>query len=449
MRQKRDDIMFADKIRRGIKGSCNLIKIVFRKLNQISESVEDNTVHWTLAAGRFDLGKIIESIDSISLPKKEYDGKKIKVCILAEAFNYWTALESICRAFEQDSKYDVCVLISEATYDVTKLFLEENFQHRYCHESEYNIEKERPDIFLFSHSGLDIPSAQNCLKYRFMFKLVIAIHGEVITHSSDDEEWDPLRRYRFYMPDYYIIDPLLYEFLMKRQQTSRTTIALNNAKYDEIYAGVNSAKYSPDNQWDKLRDKKTILWGTTHGVSEKIAYPVTFDLYAKPFFDYAREHTDVGFVVRLHPAFIREMREQGFWTLGDLARLREYCRKSPNIVWDENPTYNRAYSVADGILTDGYCGMIISALPLMKPICACYRFDYDVGMAHRDYVQHLYQAHSVRDMYDFFDMVAAGEDPMYEKREYAREKYIGKFDGKNGQRIKEFIERTFFEEVCN
>lgn len=435
------------KIKRGIVGSYNLLKIMIQRLKQlISEHANDNIIHHP-AAGRFELDKIIENIDSISLPHKEVGERKIKVCILAGAFNFWAALETICKAFEQDSKYDVCILISEDAYVQTKPFLEENYFHRKCcREKEYGFETERPDILLFSFPSK--PNAQICLKYRYKFKLVIAIVAELITYSPPNS--DHLRSYRAYRPDYYIADPLFYGYLVEQHQISREIIALNNAKYDEIYDGINKIAYSSDAQWNKLKDKKTILWGTTHGVDAgaTISYFVTFDLYAKSFFDYARQHPNVGFIIRLHPTFVQEMRRHGFWTLGDLARLKEYCRQSPNIVWDENATYNRAYSVADGILTDGYCGMIVSALPLMKPICACYRFDYDAEQAHKDYVRHLYQAHSIKDMCAFFDMVAAGKDPMYEERKKIKEKYINNFDGKNGQRIKEFIEKKFFEEAC-
>lgn len=447
----RGDMMLAVKIKRGIVGSYNLILFLFQRLKQIiSKHADDNKID--TAIGRFELKNFIGSIDSVPLPNKEFDGRKIKVCILLEASNFWGALETICKAFEQDSKYEVCILIPEKNYGEAKPFLEKNFFHnRYYLEEEYDIEKEHPNILLFSYYGPGSSSSptrvRQCMKHRFRFQLVIAIVGELITYEPDDYVYDYLSRYRAYNPDYYIMDPFFFDFLVKRNQISRKIIALNNAKYDGIYEGMDKEVYPADVQWDKLRDRRTVLWVTTHGIGG--SYVVTFDLYAKPLLDYAREHSNVGFVIRLHPSFVQEMRQNDFWTLGDLARFKEYCRQSPNIVWDESATYNRAYSVADGILTDGYSGMVVSALPLMKPICACYRFDVEVEQAHKDYVRHLYQAHSVKDMYDFFDMVAAGEDPMYEERKGVKEKYIKNFDGKNGQRIKDFIEKKYFEEACN
>ena len=46
---------------------------------------------------------------------------------------------------------------------------------------------------------------------------------------------------------------------------------------------------------------------------------------------------------------------------------------------------------------------------------------------------------------DFLNEVANGTDPKEKEREEAFGEYISYFDGKNGQRIKDFITEKYFE----
>ena len=143
--------------------------------------------------------------------------------------------------------------------------------------------------------------------------------------------------------------------------------------------------------------------------------------------------------MRLHPTLKEELIKYGIWSHKDVDILADYIRKSENIVWDENPTYYEAYSVADAILVDGCCGMIYSALPLMKPIAIMYRNDYDFK-PHEDLAENYYQVHNPTELNNFFDEVVLKEnDYMYKYRKNVKDRYFKIFDGKNAKRIAEKI----------
>ena len=72
-------------------------------------------------------------------------------------------------------------------------------------------------------------------------------------------------------------------------------------------------------------------------------------------------------------ALIRELQDAGLWCEEDLEELKQYCMRSGNIVFDDTFTYDAAYSVADAVITDAYCGITCSALPLLKPMLLLYR----------------------------------------------------------------------------
>ena len=177
-------------------------------------------------------------------------------------------------------------------------------------------------------------------------------------------------------------------------------------------------------------------------------HQITFDKFAEHIFAYARQHNDLGFIIRLHPAFIiNEMLPNGFWSKDDLALLKQYCRESDNIVFDESETYDAAFSVSDAILSDAYCGIICTVLPTLKPICVMYR-DRGLGQYNKEITDSYYSAYGKEDLYRFFDMVRLnGEDTMLPLRRAAAKKCIMHFDGKNGERLKDFIDVKYGEEA--
>jgi hypothetical protein len=86
-----------------------------------------------------------------------------------------------------------------------------------------------------------------------------------------------------------------------------------------------------------------------------------------------------------------------------------------------------------------------SGLPTMKPICAMYRFD-GYSRPNKDKIlDSCYAATNIDELLDYFEMIRVGKDPMYDRRKEASKKYVKNFDGKNGERIKEFIEKKYFE----
>lgn len=422
-----------------------------RIIDSANLGLEDN-VTGICAEGRFVLSNFIQDIDTYGVQRKNYFNNKIKVCIMIAAYTYsfWNSVETIYQSFKDDSKYEVIFLLSDTfydqVYDSAKDLLLKTGTQRCIKEEDFDIKKEQPDILLVTFHGRDLclfPNVQAHLSY---FKLVVAVTGELISYVSDADAWGG-SGYHYYQPDYYIIDSLLYSYMKERNYLKQNMVEMGNAKFDSIYKCVQQQFRLPEN-WGKIKGKKIILWANTHGIyNNMITYMCTFDLYAKAIFDYAKKHSDIAFIVRLHPAFLLDMKKNRFWDEDDMNKLKRYCNESDNLVWDDSGSYNAAYCAADGILTDGFCGVILSALPLLKPICACYRYDMNVQPGHTVYMESLYQAHSCKELNQYLDLIRASEDPMYEQRKKAKEKYVPNFDGKNGQRIKEFIEKKFFEKI--
>lgn len=391
---------------------------------------------------QFSLDNILPENDSDIDNYDDIRNRKIKVRLLHTATVMWNSLKTICEAFETDEKYDVLVILNSHISEDAALQMK-NENHKYISGDLYDAELDKPDIFIVTMPWA-ISHISNIRKYA---KLVIAaLMTTYDYYLTPVEFWKILKRgFEQYKPDYYLLDRGLYSELKEYGYRADKLIEMGNAKYDGIFEACKTKKYPSD--WEKLKEKKkSILWITTHGIYDnKISDCITFDLYAKSIFEYAHNNTDIGFIFRPHAAFIGELLKYGYWNDGDLKKIKIYCERTPNIVWDENDSYDAALSVSDAVLVDAFCGVTYSALPTMKPICAMHRSD-ECSVTYDDkLLDSLYSANNNREVLAFIDMVREDQDTMLEIRKKAVKQYVKHFDGQNGVRIKVFVEEKFFE----
>ncbi len=370
-------------------------------------------------------------------------GKKIKLRINYSSPLIWNIVSPIYLAFAADEMFDVLLIIDKwKREEMIRQVKGHGYQYIMC--DEYQGDLDQPDILIFCASFDKM--LEGMLACRNYAKLVIVPYWALLNYFSLDLFWERLQKdFGVYRPDYYLFDSLLYEEIKNSDYFSDKIVEMGNIKFDGIYSAVQSKRY--DGGWKKLEGKRIILWATTHGINDGlIPVGMAFDLCAKPFWEYAERNPDMGFIVRMHPVLIDEMRKSGFWSQNDLNLLKEYCSNSSNIVFDDTDTYDNSLAIADGILTDSGCGIMCSALPTLKPICIAYRSIRDRAIC-EELGRSLYSAYDRKDIVNFFDMVKNRQDPMLELRREASKKYVKHFDGKNSFRIKEFIKDKYFEKT--
>lgn len=380
------------------------------------------------------------------LPYEKKKSDKIKIRIVHGRSLFWNSICTICKAFSEDLAFDVLIIIGNYKEEKTVNQVREAGYH-YLLWDEYQIEDDKPDVLLLIHSWDFKTNLPNCRKYT---KLIVAAPMRTVIYEDSLEQlWeDEERGFGRFCPDYYLYDSLVYRELRGSKFFSHKIVEMGNAKFDGIYMAMQRKEYA--GRWKKLKGRTTVCWATSHGIQEFTIYkPVTaFDLYAKTFFQYAKNNPEMGFIFRPHSALINEMLQAGLWSESDVEKLSKYCSDSPNIVYDDTDTYDTAFSIADGILTDAVCGIMCSALPTLKPICIAYR-SREMKLYHEDLVKKLYSAYQSEDIIDFLEMLKKKEDPMFELRRKASSECVKYFDGKNGWRIKEFIKEKYYEMQVN
>lgn len=424
-------------------------KIVNEILDEIEEYVpEDRVVILSSYKGTrnidindFQLDNIlpdyIKTLDRINIDKIRH----VKVRIVHTTQNAWNSLKTVCLAFKTEPGIELLV-IGGLDNDEIKKRQTEDIGVKYIHWSGYSAKEDLPDILIVSHPYDNDTQLEGIEK---IAKLRVVMSMQLLTYCNSINEFWKQQNSAFgrYKPNMYIYDSLIYKYLETQGNLPKNVYEMGNAKFDGIFCALQEKKHPYE--WRKLEGKKIILWTTDHGViNGEGRDDVTFDLYAKPIFQYFHDRPELGIIFRPHSTFIYELLDEGIWTEDDLKSLREYCVHSENIVFDETENYDAAYSVSDAIIADAHCGIVCSALPTGKPICLTY-----VSREERDYHEEIvsayHKAYCPEDLYAFFEMVRRGDDLYQKEREELAAKYIKHFDGKNGMRMKDFLLKKYRE----
>ncbi len=237
--------------------------------------------------------------------------------------------------------------------------------------------------------------------------------------------------------DYYLVDYLLYEHMRQddNEKRLRKVIGIGNPKYDLVFRKLNNLSDRQD--WKKIKGKKVILWAPVHGVRENYYWATSILSFGKVLMDEIVNRKELALIIRLHNVLIDELLRYGHWNKSDIDDLRRFCEQSDNIVFDENPNNAYALTEMDALLTDPECSIAYTALATMKPIGILHEKG-DIG-GDPVLLNSFYDIVDKNGIEKFCSMLLQGDDPMYDKRKAAYEKYIINFDGKNGERIKDMI----------
>ena len=378
------------------------------------------------------------------LPAPASMRKKLKVRAFFQ--RHWNALRTVCEACLADD--DIELLIVTDTEEQRDKFV--SYGYKCLFKNDYDVASDKPDVFFINyfHDGRNIPGA-----VRANTRLIIAASQTLVPYQSVVKDYvgDGFNQFigfieRYwgqYNPDYYMFESYMYNnFKNINFFKGKTVLEMSNPKYDGIYRACHNIRAVDG--WEKLDGKQVILWAADHGAWEAgMGDYVSFDFYAKHMFEYMQSHLNMAMIFRPHPLLITELKTH-FWTDDDLYAFRNYCSESSNVIFDETDEYDNAFALADAIITDIDCGIRMSALPMMKPICLSYRAP-DVLDHYEDLTDYCYRVHTLDEMTDFLDMIGRGDDPLHDIRERAARRHVKHFDGKNGWRIKEFIKQAFKE----
>ena len=394
---------------------------------------------------RMAMGNIIPLAQSshIAEEKRIEPTDKIKVRIIFPTGCSWNNIHTLYEAFVADHRFQTYVLIENTVRFVSIM---EKVKCRYVTYDNYSLEEDRPDILIATfYSGYDkeiiFPGCEQYIK-----RIYGEIPNPVMNEENNEIHWRWIQRaYSVLKPHKYITDPLVYNSLLDYIDHDKL-VKLSSPQFDEIYNEVGKKHQIPAT-WEKLKGKKVFLWATDHGINETRPHNgFTVDLYLSDMLKYFNEHTELGLIFRPHPQFIREMMGAGhFWKPEDLEKLKDYIKHTPKVVWDDTHDYCASYDTCDALIVDANCSITCSFLTTGKPICRLMRYDMKEWLISPELYDCYYYARNFDECIDYMRMIQRGEDEKASLRREGMGKAILHFDGKNGQRIKDFVVEDFFQ----
>ncbi len=428
-----------------IKNALPFTKVVWRKPDK------NTSVDFFDNKQRREKLKIINLIDAIDnyngnvsiatqneMLSYDYSSSgRIKVRFFYAYPQFWNVMKSVAIACENDDRFDVMFVGCECENIKSNIAVRrgqvEELHIKYAENTTYDISLDRPDIavVICLYSSYSRLIREHSKKVVCLYPLLTKPFGLSIesTYKYMSLEVENLG------PDNIIIDCNIFHQMEKAGIVDKRLKCFANPKFDDIYKSIHE-EYELPNGWNKLKGKKIVLWSTDHHWNSG---DVSFDDYAATIIRYFDEHPEMGCIFRPHRVLIMELLGNRVWSKLDLDTIKEYFYKSPNLVWDDTPSYYGAYSICDAVLVDLACGMIISSLPLNVPVAGMYRKDGTSKIADYDVAESLYRIDDDESLVDFFEMVSKGLDPQKDKRNALMSRYIEVFDGRNGERIKDYL----------
>lgn len=444
-----------DDIEEELNKKCGFAGTVI-KLNEVGQKVPfymhmtvDNEKRQELAKSR-DIEEVRKCLNIQKILGDVYK-VKIKVRIAHSMPHFWNSIQTMVESFCERTDMDVKVILSSLTSnDLEKMLLQmEEGHYKYVHIEDYDVENDKPDIAIFSiaHSDIVFKMWGGVDKIRQNVKYI-----SVVPYDNSVKFEQPSRMNNYYHlmeelnADIFIVAKPIYDVIKDKYAN---TIQMNSPKFDAIYRKMN-CKNDILETWKKLEGKKVIVWTTIHGHDEweagKFFVGVSFDVYIKDILNYFKTHRNLGLIFRPHPEYIKELVYlHKIWTEEDLQYMKDYFAQSENMIWDDSTDYSNAFSISDALITDDGTGITLSYLPTRKPICILRRNSIEVYTGTLSVTKNYYVAHDFSELRSYFEMVAKGEDPLYEKRMCTVEEFIPVFDGKNGMRIADRIIADFQE----
>lgn len=366
---------------------------------------------------------------------------KIKVRIFHHQSHTWNACQTICSEFKNDPRFELLLIINEYS-DYYKIIEQmKEGEYTYLTLDEYDPRNDLPDIFIYTSSfwTKTMSPIIEMSTVSFLVPVMTMLYGK--EQCGAERTMAELERASV---DYYLVERPLYNSLPKN--TSVKVLEFGSPKFDGLYRCF-CKKKTGFSKLPKLNNKYVILYTTTHGQSAdgRFSEMLTFDLYFNKIMNFAKTNDEVALIFRPHPWFIQDLVKGKYWTADDVEELKRQINDSSNMIWDEESSYENSLMYADAIITDGYCGMILSTIPFNIPICSLYR-NHDIQSLFPELDDCLYMVRDEKELDSFLEQVIlCRKDKLSEKRMLAQSRYIKNFDGQNGHRIKEFITEKYFE----
>lgn len=363
-----------------------------------------------------DAAKVNELMEAVDAHTR----KTIELLILTQEPSCWPSLESLFYAASANERYHVSLVYTPFEHkDLTEQVdyydtYREEMNLPVIRHSEYQLHHVCPDIVVMvkPYSGVPAPYRYEHLKQRVPRVVYIPYGMEITTDLAQFGYQYPAQRQAWRHCAY---GEVVREYGKTYGYRNAENIVVWGHPKGDHYRRSSQEEASIPLDWiSKIAGKKTILWTPHHLVNLEENGTGTWLLYGRRFLEFALEYKEVAFILRPHPMMFGALVHQNRMSEKQVEELKERIRNSDHIILDESNDYRTAFDAADAIITDGTT-FSIEWLYTGKPIMLTPR-NMESFFHYEEMLASYYVGRSAKDMANYVQMIAAGEDPLRKAR---------------------------------
>ena len=384
--------------------------------------------------------------------KKVKNGEKIKVVFYCQLPHIWGCMESVYEAATKDANIDAYILAIPNNWDKE---VKDTDALEFCKENNYNVisaydkatdtffdlEDFQPDYVFFPRPyDYYLPEqyrSYNVVKYAstcYICYSYIAEGGYIIDTCFDT---------RFTSHCYFIFaDNDSTEGYCKANHALACKLGTQKIVKTPFprFDLMNKWKGCEPEHWKLKKEevKKRIIWTPRWATEEELG-GTNFFTYKDFFFDFAKKHPECDFLFRPHPLAFENFIKTGLMSEEEVREFKETCKKGTNIQLDERKEFLDSFASAD-ILVSDLSGVIEDFLVTGNPLVFC-SYETEFNEANEKLVEGFYMPHNAEELEEILETLIRGEDSRKDRRQQLVKEILGENDGKNGERIIDFIRK--------
>ncbi|WP_315077721.1 CDP-glycerol glycerophosphotransferase family protein [uncultured Clostridium sp.] len=367
--------------------------------------------------------------------------KKIKIRFIFQRSLTWKAVESVYCSFVNDNRFDVKIIVVPNDGIIEHKILNES-NINYILYDEFNLTIDQPDIIICNETNdISRPMEYHSKNLCEISKLVYiqgTLHNLALPKKWIQDQMDrPI-----YKNAWKVIlgDKEFYELC----NISINKAFLTSPRWDSLYIALNNNNKAPKQWIEKCKKRKVILWNPHFYIRGQNSS--TFDIYLKDILELVINNKELCLIIRPHPILFKSIYENNIWSKKQINCFKEFINKSENIILDEMVDYTKSFSLSDALISD-MSTFLVTYLPIKKPILYL-KHPLEDELCNKEYIQSYCDIASNFDyVKKFFEMIINNRDCNYKKRIEIFKEKVKSFDGKAGEKVKEYIVDEYYKEI--
>lgn len=415
------------------------------------EQMETIMQHWDEAGRSMELEQELELL-IYRLPQEI--NYKIRAVFYAELGEKWDSMESVYEAMRDDLRFDPVVVLTPVYREIRQRNGETAKEVIYkdylsplgipfLEYDQYSLTEDCPDLAFISQPYEGCTPKEFWPEYIAKYTRLVYLNYGMLGAVFEDTAYSlcqlPVFRYAWKVTG---ASERFYQYYCQYAFNGGGNMLVTGLpKFDPVIRLRDKGEEIPEAWKQTVQNRTVILWNTWYKVSRSsIAY---FDEVTEWF----RNHDDYVLIWRMHP--LTDTVTKLYYPPADYEKLQKYIaevKAAPNMILDENASYNAAFSCSDAMISD-YSSMMFQYLILDRPVLWIKQQEGNTGPFNGKMLSGKFlidwrwmeETESSEGIFRFIERVQKGEDRLADTRKMILSRDLPLADGHCGERVRDVL----------